>query len=95
MLLVREHPERPGVMEIRWDMLPSFLAIQGDLHLQLAHALNSAYADKESPTELDADAMLEIHDFIAGWLQEKCPQLLGLDTWIKQMVVINEVPLEE
>jgi len=93
VLLVRPSSRKEGNVEIRWDLLPSFIAVQGDLHIRLAQALNDRFAGELTTSERD---MREAHVFIACWLGERFPMFEGLDDWLTKLqnVQEQEVPPE-
>ena len=77
-----------GNVEIRWDLLPSFIAVQGDLHLLLAQALNNEFAGELTTSDRD---LREAHVFIACWLGEQFPMFERLSDWLVRLQDIIEV----
>jgi hypothetical protein len=87
MWLVRPSKDDPTRLEIRWDILPMFIAVQGDLHIQLAQDLNREFAGVLTTSDAH---LQQIHVFVCSWLQDRFPMYLDLQKWLSALHDVQE-----
>jgi hypothetical protein len=73
-------------MQVRWDFLPFFISMRGDLQDQLQRDLTEHYVGRS----MDWGLLEEIHGFICDWFQRQFPMYGGLGEWLRGLENVEE-----
>lgn len=84
------HEAEPGVIELRWTWLPTWIGQNTILKSEIEQHIMQWLADQEGPIEINDENLDLVHEEVLEFLRVKFPEPTGLMRYLEAVKHVEE-----